>query len=115
MEISGNGNAIIKNHSGDKLFEYNQRGDESPYQIEHNELFKSIRNGGYINDGENGAKATLTSVMGRMATYTGKVVEWDVAMNADDNMIPKNLSWNSNPPTLPDSNGYYKIPKPGSS
>ena len=53
--------------------------------------------------------------MGRMATYTGKVVEWEEAMNADDNMIPKHLSWNSNPPTLPDSNGYYKIPKPGSS
>ena len=114
LEISGNGNAIIKNHNGDTLFQYNQRGDESPYQIEHNELFKSIRNGGYINDGENGAKATLTSVMGRMATYTGKVVEWEEAMNADDNMIPKYLSWNSNPPTLPDSNGYYKIPKPGS-
>ena len=114
LEISGNGNAIIKNHNGDTLFQYNQRGDESPYQIEHNELFKSIRNGGYINDGENGAKATLTSVMGRMATYTGKVVEWEEAMNADDNMIPKDLSWNSNPPTLPDSNGYYKIPKPGS-
>ena len=35
--------------------------------------------------------------MGRMATYTGKVVEWENAMNADDNMIPKYLSWNSNP------------------
>ena len=38
LEISGNGNAIIKTHNGDTLFQYNQRGDESPYQIEHNEL-----------------------------------------------------------------------------
>ena len=115
LEISGNGNAIIKSHHGDILFQYNQRGDESPYQIEHNKLFKNLRSGGYINDGENGAKATLTSIMGRMATYTGKIINWEDAMSADDNMIPKNLSWNSNPPTLPDSNGLYKIPRPGSS
>ena len=37
LEISGNGNAIIKRHNGDILFQYNQRGDESPYQIEHND------------------------------------------------------------------------------
>ena len=31
-------------------------------------------------DAENGAKSTLTSIMGRMATYSGKVIKWEDAL-----------------------------------
>ena len=27
--------------------------------------------------------------------------------------IAENMNWDSTPPTLPDSNGYYEIPTPG--
>ena len=55
----------------------------------------------------------MTAIMGRMATYTGKLIEWDNAINTDDNLVPENMSWNSEPPVLPDKNGKYKIPVPG--
>ena len=51
--------------------------------------------------------------MGRMATYTGKKITWDQIMNSKENLVPDNLSWNSEAPALPDSNGNYKIPVPG--
>ena len=87
--------------------------DPNPYQVEHDKLFQSIRNGKVISDTENAAKSTLTAIMGRMATYTGKKITWDQIMNSKENLVPDNLSWNSDAPTLPDSNGNYKIPIPG--
>ena len=51
--------------------------------------------------------------MGRMATYSGKVITWDQAMNSDMQIMPESLDWDSNPPTMPNSNGSYTIPTPG--
>tara|TARA_B100001059_G_scaffold74037_1_gene71489 strand:+ start:10250 stop:11614 length:1365 start_codon:yes stop_codon:yes gene_type:complete len=87
--------------------------EPNPYQVEHDQLFASIRNGGVIADAENGAKSTLTAIMGRMATYSGKVITWDQAMNSDLQIMPESIDWNSNPPTMPDINGMYPIPTPG--
>ena len=87
--------------------------DPNPYQVEHDKLFKSIRNGEVISDAENAANSTLTAIMGRMATYTGKKITWDQIMKSKENLVPDNLTWNSEAPTLPDSAGYYKIPVPG--
>ena len=103
----------IINHEGDDIFKYDPSNDKSPYQIEHDRLFQSIRSGGVINNAEYGAKSTLTAIMGRMATYTGKEITWDQALNSQEILVPNDLNWSSNPPTLPDSNGRYVIPKPG--
>jgi len=87
--------------------------EPDPYQVEHDKLFASIRNGGVIADAENGAKSTLTAIMGRMATYSGKIISWDQVMNSDLQIMPETIDWNNNPPTMPDSNGIYPIPTPG--
>ena len=113
VKLSGNGVVKINDHNGNLLHSYDPKNDISPYQIEHNKLFKSIRTGGQIDDTEIGATATMTAIMGRMATYSGKLIEWDKAINTDDNLVPENISWNSKPPVLPDNNGRYKIPIPG--
>ena len=99
--------------NGNEIFSYKQRGDKSPYQIEHDKLFKSIRDGNVINDGEYGAKSTLTAIMGRMATYTGKEINWNQIMESDQNLVPDNLDWSSTPPVIPNSEGKYPIPIPG--
>ena len=99
--------------NGNEIFSYKQRGDKSPYQIEHDKLFKSIRDGNVINDGEYGAKSTLTAIMGRMATYTGKEIKWNQIMESDQNLVPDNLDWSSTPPVIPNSEGKYPIPIPG--
>ena len=91
----------------------NGLNEPNPYQVEHDILFASIRNGGVIADAENGAKSTLTAIMGRMATYSGKEITWDQAMNSKLELMPENPDWNTNPPTMPDSNGIYSIPTPG--
>ncbi len=103
----------IVDHSGNDLFIYDSKGDKSPYQIEHDELFKSIRNGGVINNAEYGAKTTLTAIMGRMATYTGKEITWEQALNSNHILVPDDLDWDSTPPVIPDENGKYPVPIPG--
>ena len=34
-------------------------------------------------------------------------------MKSKQKLVPENMNWDSTPPTLPDSNGYYEIPTPG--
>jgi myo-inositol 2-dehydrogenase/D-chiro-inositol 1-dehydrogenase len=61
------------------------------YQNEHDELFRSIRSGKVINDGEWMTKSTLMAIMGRMATYTGQEITWDMAMNSKEDLFPQKL------------------------
>ena len=114
------GNEIFTYKSGNKTksskpsrSEANPFSEPNPYQVEHDKLFASIRNGGVIADADNGAKSTLTAIMGRMATYSGKEITWDQALNSNLQLMPENVDWNSNPPTMPDVNGLYSIPTPG--
>jgi predicted dehydrogenase len=71
------------------------------YQIEHDELFASIRNGRPINDGVWMAHSTLMAIMGRMAAYTGKELTWDQAMNSQLKLVPDNLTWDMDFPIRP--------------
>ena len=113
--VVNTGKGRIMDLEGNEMYKYKSDplNEPNPYQVEHDKLFASIRNGGVIADAENGARSTLTAIMGRMATYSGKVITWDQAMNSDSQIMPESLNWNSNPPTMPDSNGNYVIPTPG--
>ena len=57
--------------------------------------------------------STLTSIMGRMAAYSGKNVTQDQALNSTINLMPENLSWDALPPSVPNDNYEYAIPIPG--
>ncbi len=59
------------------------------YQREHDLLFKAIRSGTPLNDGEFMARSTLLAIMGRMAAYTGQVVTWEQAMQSDEVLNPE--------------------------
>ena len=87
--------------------------DPNPYQVEHDLLFKSIREGKVIADAENGAMSTLTAILGRMATYTGKKITLEQAMTSKLQLMPEVVTWETLPPSLPDVNGKYAIPIPG--
>jgi predicted dehydrogenase len=71
------------------------------YQIEHDELFASIRDGKPINDGEWMAKSTLMAIMGRMATYTGQEIGWEQALNSKEDLSPKAYDMKASLPEPP--------------
>ncbi len=58
------------------------------YQNEHNELFASIRKGEPINNGDYMTQSTLMAIMGRMSTYTGQVITWEMAMHSKEDLTP---------------------------
>ncbi len=109
------GKASIVDHAGNSLYQFDTKKKErNPYQTEHDELFAAIAKGEYLfADAENGAKSTMTSIMGRMATYSGQVIEWDKAINSGLDICPKVYDWNAAPPVLPDSDGFYPVAVPG--
>ncbi|MEX2641389.1 MAG: hypothetical protein WD266_11915, partial [Balneolales bacterium] len=109
----GSHTTTMRAYNGSLIYSHQGEEDPNPYQQEHNELFASIRSGNVINDTENGAKSTLTAIMGRMATYSGRVITWDQAMNSNQKLVPDELSWDMTAPVAPDANGNYKIPVPG--
>ncbi|MEW5980001.1 MAG: Gfo/Idh/MocA family oxidoreductase [Acidobacteriota bacterium] len=65
------------------------------YQTEHDELFASIRNGKPVNDGQFMSMVTLLAIMGRTATYTGRLVTWDEVMNSTEDLSPPKYEWGS--------------------
>lgn len=99
---------------GYAIMDHDSRKDPNPYQVEHDKLFAAVANGEYkFADAENAAKSTLTSIMGRMATYSGQEIAWDAAMNSDLELKPDGYNFAANPPILPLENGFYPIPVPG--
>ena len=71
------------------------------YQVEHDELFASIRSGQPINDGIWMAHSTLMAIMGRMAAYTGKEISWAEALNSEEKLVPDSLTWDMDLPIGP--------------
>ncbi|WP_428658336.1 Gfo/Idh/MocA family protein [Runella sp.] len=112
--FNGN-NTVLKSYKGNKvIYAHEGKGDRNPYQVEHDELFAAIAKGEYkFADAENGAKSTLTSIMGRMATYSGKTVKWEEALNSGISLFPEKLAWDALPKLLPGSDGYYPVAVPG--
>ncbi len=108
------GAANIRDHQGNIMYQFDKKTENNGYQNEHVELFAAIAKGEYkFADAENGAKSTMTSILGRMATYSGQVVEWDKALNCGMNLQPAAYTWDTLPKSLPDADGKYKIAVPG--
>jgi len=108
------GATMISDHSGKTLWKHRGKNDPNPYQVEHDRLFAAIVSGDeLLADAENGAKSTMTALLGRMATYSGKVVTWEEALNSNMSLVPQTFSWDANPPVVPGPDGKYPIPVPG--
>lgn len=108
------GDAKIVDYKGKPLFQFNKKTENNPYQAEHDELFAAIAKGEYkFADAENGAKSTMTAILGRLATYSGQVMEWDTALMSGLSLQPAEYSWDAKMPLNPDSNGLYPVAVPG--
>jgi predicted dehydrogenase len=80
---------------------------------EHHDLFATLRRGDIYNEGDYGAESTMTAILGRMATYGGKVVTWDEAIASTLDLSPAEYSFSATAPVLPDADGFYPVPIPG--
>jgi hypothetical protein len=48
-----------------------------------------------------------------MATYSGKEVTWEQALNSKLDTMPQNLAWDAEPLVKPGPDGMYPLPVPG--
>lgn len=113
-------NCYAVDHSGKTIWKYRpgkaadgDRRDPDPYQIEHDTLQAAIRNNTPLNNAYYGAESTMTAILGRLATYSGKELKWDEAMASKVQLMPSILTWESEAPVQPDANGGYPVAIPG--
>jgi hypothetical protein len=80
---------------------------------EHHDMFAALRRGEIYNEGDYGAESTMTAIMGRMATYSGKVIKWEDAINSTLDLSPKKYDFAADPPAMPNDKGEYQVAIPG--
>lgn len=88
------GTADVMHHEIKGADKWRYRGEKpNMYQVEHDELFASIRSGNPINNSEYMARSSMMAIMGRMATYTGQTISWDQAINSKEDLTPAKYEW----------------------
>ncbi|HCZ36035.1 MAG TPA: dehydrogenase [Cytophagales bacterium] len=117
MGTKGNiyfGAANMVDRKGKVLYQYDRTKENNPYQTEHDELFAAIAKREYkYDDTENGAKSTMTAILGRMATYSGNVLEFEKTLNSGLSIMPTQFDFNALPPIVPNADGFYPVAVPG--
>jgi myo-inositol 2-dehydrogenase/D-chiro-inositol 1-dehydrogenase len=106
--------AQLYNERGDTIWQYGDGGGGG-HQQEHHDLFALLRNGEVPNETEYGAMSTMTAILGRMATYSGKVISMEQALAQGKLIAPVDHfdSFDDLPPVRPDGDGRYPVPVPG--
>ncbi|MCC6857056.1 MAG: Gfo/Idh/MocA family oxidoreductase [Bryobacterales bacterium] len=86
-----------------------------PYDLEHVELFNSIRKGAPVNNGDYMVRSTLIAIMGQISCYTGKEVTWEEINKSDFYFPPRpeDVRADMEPPVKPDAEGNYPVFTPG--
>ena len=98
----------------DKSHNWRSKGKKvDNHHQEHHDLFAALRDGRTYNEGDYGARSTMTAILGRMATYSGKIVKWDDALHKGIDLSPASYDFAATPPVLADKNGYYPAAVPG--
>ncbi|EMI17555.1 oxidoreductase domain-containing protein [Rhodopirellula maiorica SM1] len=111
-------NAILRDSRGNMIWQSDvtTRRGQNGYSQQHADWFAALRRGETLSEGEYGAHSTMTAIMGRMATYSGKVVRWDDAINSNIELADTSAmhSLADAAPVTPDADGRYPVPVPGS-
>jgi predicted dehydrogenase len=95
-------------------------GAKNAYQVEHDRLFAAIRENQPHVEAEYGAMSTMTSILGRLATYTGQGLKMADVLKSEKVLMPDDIAyekgvWKGTPPSLPDKDGVYPVAVPGNS
>jgi len=108
--IQGHGTSTL-NVDGKEPMSWRRTADG--HQTEHDDLFAALTAGKPYNEGDHGAASTMTAILGRMATYSGKIVKWDEALDSQLDLTPKNLAWDADTLVRPNAEGFYACAMPG--
>jgi predicted dehydrogenase len=92
----GRANILKNTIEGETTWRY-EGPKPSMYQVEHDELFASIRSGEAINNGHYMAVSSMLAILGRMASYTGKTITWNEAINSKEDLTPPSYEWGPHP------------------
>ncbi|TWU33291.1 Inositol 2-dehydrogenase [Novipirellula artificiosorum] len=113
-DLSG---GILFDANGDRIWEFGatdvKAGRGTPQlQVD---LFAALRRGEIPNEADEAAHSTMTAILGRIATYTGKVVHWDTAIKDRSRLADTDVirSLSDQAPVYPDQGGTYPIAIPG--
>ncbi|MEI8372210.1 MAG: Gfo/Idh/MocA family oxidoreductase [Planctomycetota bacterium] len=110
VDLNGVGNSFLS-VNGQKPIRWRVGADG--HQKEMDDFFAAMLAGKPYNEADNGAKSTMTAIMGRMATYSGQVIRWDKAINSQRDLSPKILAWDADTPVKPRPDGTYACAMPG--
>lgn len=80
---------------------------ENMYDIEHAELFQSIRQGKPINNGPYMCLSSALAVAAQIACYTGAILTWDDVMSSRRSFALPRYAWEVDPPVKPGPDGRY--------
>jgi myo-inositol 2-dehydrogenase / D-chiro-inositol 1-dehydrogenase len=91
------------------------QGQADPYQIEHDQLFASIRSGKPIHDGNYMTDSTQMCVMGQISCYTGLQVTWEQVEQSEFCYSPRPADCfdSMESPVKPRPDGSYAVYIPG--
>ncbi len=113
LELSNKGGGMFYDHKGNVTDRVRINDVRNPYEVEHAELVKHIRQNQPVNDAYYTAKSTMTAILGRYATYSGKEVTWEEAAKSQVDLFPDDLAWDADPKLMPDADGNYPVAIPG--
>ena len=92
------GNAEMQKAAIEGENPWSYRGDKpNMYDVEHQEMFASIRSGNPINNGHYMANSTMMGIMGRMVCYTGQTLTWEQCLGSKENLSPPKYEWGPAP------------------
>jgi hypothetical protein len=80
---------------------------QNMYDVEHAELFQSIRSGKPLNNGHYMCLSSALAIAAQMACYSGQVLTWDDVMNSKRSYALPRYGWDVEPPVKPGPDGRY--------
>jgi predicted dehydrogenase len=100
----------MKDPAGKVLWRWPANGPKNNmYQEEHDELFRAIRAGTTIDDGDWMATSCMMAVLGRMAAYSGQQVTWEQAIASTESLSPAKYEMGDLPMPVEKKPGQYKV------
>jgi len=85
----------------------------SPYQEEWNTFIKAVEKDTPYHEAVYAAHSTMTAILGRLATYSGRLIKWEDAIKSKKTLTIDAKTWEEPAPIHALKDGSYEIAVPG--